>query len=329
MIDFEQLANDLQSTPIVDIKDNLISAVKSRLASYTHGELDEWDDLINRLPALKTDAIDLKSGVSVGSSDSIEKQLSSNQKQAFIDDLKILHPWRKGPFNLFGIHIDTEWRSDWKWERLLPHISSLSNRTVLDVGCGNGYHCWRMLGEDAKFVLGIDPSQKFLAQFSVIKKYVGPAPVHLLPIGIEDMPNEMGKKGFDTVFSMGVLYHRKSPIDHLLELKNMLGKKGELILETLVIDGDENQVLVPKGRYAQMRNVWFIPSVKALELWLLKCGFTNIRTVDINQTSLDEQRATGWMHFHSLANYLDPTDKTLTVEGYPAPKRAILVANNQ
>ncbi len=76
-----------------------------------------------------------------------------------------------------------------------------------------------------------------------------------------------------------------------------------------------------------MRNVWFIPSAKALEGWLAKCGFNNIRTVDINQTSTEEQRATDWMHFHSLTNYLNPHNPNLTIEGYPAPKRAVIVAS--
>ena len=208
----------------------------------------------------------------------------------------------------------------------MPHIANLKDRTILDVGCGNGYHCWRMLGEGAKAVIGIDPSQKFLAQFSVIKKYLGQHPVHLLPLGIEDMPSDMNKNGFDSVFSMGVLYHRKSPIEHLLALKHLLAPKGQLVLETLVIDGDENQVLVPSDRYAQMRNVWFLPSAKALELWLSRAGFKNIRTVDINQTSLEEQRPTEWMQFHSLQNFLDPNDINKTIEGLPAPKRATLVA---
>ncbi|TQV87515.1 tRNA 5-methoxyuridine(34)/uridine 5-oxyacetic acid(34) synthase CmoB [Aliikangiella coralliicola] len=327
MIDFQQLKNDLQHTPISHLGGFLIDAVSNKFANYTHGELAQWQQLLDSLPAVDASHIDLKDGVNIGSAADLSSQLSDNQVTQLIDQLKTLHPWRKGPFNLFGIDIDTEWRSDWKWDRLLPSISSLKNRTILDVGCGNGYHCWRMLGEGAKLVLGIDPSQKFLAQFSVMKKYLGQSPVHLLPLGIEDMPQDMENKGFDTVFSMGVLYHRKSPINHLMELKNLLGRKGELVLETLVIDGDENQVLLPKGRYAQMRNVWFIPSARALELWLAKCGFNNIRTVDINQTSLEEQRSTEWMHFHSLENYLDPENINKTIEGYSAPKRAIIVAN--
>lgn len=328
MIDFTQLKTDLAGTTAADLSDFLVSAVDKKLNEYTHGELHQWQSLIDTLPSLKGTTKNLQSAVSIGADDDLNQQLNQQQIDDLIKQLKSLHPWRKGPFDLFGIHIDTEWRSDWKWLRLLPHISPLKDRTVLDIGCGNGYHCWRMAGENAKLILGIDPSQKFLAQFSVLKKYLGQDPVHLLPLGIEDMPKDTGNSGFNTVFSMGVLYHRKSPINHLLELKNLMTPKGELVLETLVIDGDQNQVLLPQDRYAQMRNVWFIPSAKALELWLHKCGFNNIRTVDVNQTSLHEQRTTEWMHFHSLANYLDPTDHNKTIEGYPAPKRATVIANN-
>lgn len=337
MINFSQFQNDIKISSVAHLSQNLVSLVKEKLNQYTHGELDQWQLLIDQLPALKTTFVDLKNGLTIGLKDDLEQQLNPTQINQLIEQLKTLHPWRKGPYDFFGIHIDTEWRSDWKWDRLLPHISSLENKTVLDVGCGNGYHCWKIHAEGAKFVLGIDPAQKFLAQFSIFKKYLPNYPVHLLPLGIEDLNNAAlnnqyttthPSTGFDTVFSMGVLYHRKSPMDHLLELKNLLTHQGELVLETLVIDGDENQLLIPKGRYAQMRNVWFIPSAKALELWLAKCGYSHIRCVDINQTSVQEQRATDWMHFHSLSNYLDPNDPNRTIEGYPAPKRVIIIANN-
>jgi tRNA (mo5U34)-methyltransferase len=235
-----------------------------------------------------------------------------------------LHPWRKGPFAIGDVFIDTEWHSDWKWNRVAKHLRPLQGKTVLDVGCGSGYHCWRMAGAGAELVVGVDPSQKFLYQFQALKKYLGAQPVHLLPLRGEDLPKNLS--GFDTVFSMGVLYHRKSPFDHLEELKAALRPGGELVLETLVIDGDENDILVPGERYSQMRNVWFIPSAKALSHWLERCGFVDVVVADINQTSIEEQRATDWMTFHSLENFLDPNDNNKTVEGYPAPKRATLIA---
>ena len=232
-------------------------------------------------------------------------------------------PWRKGPFTLHGLTIDTEWRSDWKWDRVLPHLAPLTHRTVLDVGCGSGYHLWRMRGAGAEFVVGIDPSQLFYSQFSAIKHFHPDPNVHLLPIGIDEMPE---LKAFDTVFSMGVLYHRKSPIDFLQQLKNQLRPGGQLVLETLVVAGDANTVLVPGERYAKMRNVWFIPSCAALLGWLSRVGFQQATVVDLNVTSLDEQRKTDWMHNESLVDFLDPTDHSKTIEGYPAPLRAVITA---
>lgn len=323
MINFSQLKKDLAANFQHDLYTPLVAAINQRLQQYTHGEYQNWQQLIEQLPVIDFSHYDLLEKVSVGSAE----QLNQQSKQQLIAQLKALLPWRKGPYELFGIKLDAEWRSDWKWQRLLPHISPLQNRTVLDVGCGNGYHCWRMLGQGAKLVIGIDPSQLFLAQFAVIKKYLPDAPVHLLPITLEVMPQNKQKTSFDSVFSMGVLYHRRSPIDHLIQLNEQLSSNGELILETLVIDGNEQQVLLPKDRYAQMRNVWFIPSAEALKLWLLKANFNNIRVVDINQTSVQEQRVTEWMQYQSLKDFLDPQDSNKTLEGYPAPKRCIIIAN--
>ena len=319
MIDFSPFFDHIRNTALKKYGDSLQQALTLRLNARTHGDLETWQKAIAALPVLNDVSAQLNQDI---------VSLSTQQvidKEALTQALMNLHPWRKGPFNLFDIFIDTEWRSDWKWRRISPHVSNLENKTVLDVGCGSGYHAWRMRGAGAKFVLGIDPSPKFLLQFEVFKHYLPEEPVYLLPLMSEDLPAQM--QCFDTVFSMGVLYHRKSPFDHLEELKGALKKGGELVLETLVVDGDENTVLIPGERYAQMRNVWFLPSTKALEHWLDRLGFTNIRTIDVDQTSLGEQRSTDWMTFNSLKDFLDPNDINKTIEGYPAPKRAVVMAN--
>ena len=181
-----------------------------------------------------------------------------------------------------------------------------------------------MIGAGAHLAVGIDPMQLFLCQFEAVRKLLGnDQRAHLLPLGIEQLP---ALAAFDTVFSMGVLYHRRSPLEHLWQLKDQLVSGGELVLETLVIEGDENAVLVPGDRYAQMRNVYFIPSALALKNWLAKCGFVDIRIADVCVTTTEEQRRTEWMTTESLAEFLDPDDRTKTIEGYPAPIRAVLIA---
>ncbi len=284
-----------------------------------HGDFNKWVKLLGKLPNTSPSQIDIQSQVKIG----LPEDIDDYTQKHITGLLKQFGPWRKGPFDIHGIHIDTEWRSDWKWDRVLPHIQSLKNRRVLDVGCGSGYHMWRMLGEGADLVVGADPSQLFLMQFQIVKHFNPQPNIHLLPIGVEQLPT---LKAFDTVFSMGVLYHRKSPIDFLTQLKNQLRKDGELILETLVVEGDEQQVLVPVDRYAQMRNVWYIPSTAALKLWMARVGFKDIKVVDLAPTSLEEQRATKWMEGQSLVDFLDPNDISKTVEGYPAPLRAVITA---
>ncbi len=287
-----------------------------------HGELPKWLRCIAQLPQLEATAVALSATVSVHN-DSI----SDGQQQRIKGLLMQLTPWRKGPFNLHGVQIDTEWRSDFKWQRVAPHIGDLTGQQVLDVGCGSGYHLWRMLESGAEQVWGIDPGQLFMAQFMAVRSFMPTdlqARAHWFPLGIEDMPE---LKAFDTVFSMGVLYHRRSPIDFLTQLKAQLKPGGQLVLETLVVTGDEQTVLVPGETYAKMRNVWFIPSTKALLHWLERCGFKNARVVDENVTSLAEQRATEWMPGQSLVDFLDPHDTSKTIEGYPAPLRAVIIAN--
>ncbi|OOR91325.1 tRNA 5-methoxyuridine(34)/uridine 5-oxyacetic acid(34) synthase CmoB [Moraxella caviae] len=297
-----------------------LAAIKDK-SRYAHAPF--YASAVARLPVITPQSVDLADEFCVR----LAWEQGDYRKSESL--LKNLMPWRKGPFFIGDgadkqIHIDTEWRSDFKWQRVLPHID-LTGKRVLDVGGGSGYHGFRMLGAGAKSVVVIDPSCLFYHQFMAVKHFAGvDLPVHYIPVPLESLPAK--SELFDTVFSMGVLYHRASPFEHLEQLKGQLRAGGTLVLETLVVDGDERTVLVPQDRYAQMNNVYFLPSVAALSLWLTKAGFRDVRCVDVDTTSTDEQRATQWMDYHSLADFLDKDNPALTVEGLPAPKRAVMVA---
>ena len=322
MISYSDLHAQLDGLGFAKWASEVDKAILATFYQSKHGHFKNWQNTLESLPEIKASSIDLnQSSIQIGETGDCDQD-SRQELQAL---LKTLWPWRKGPYNLFGIDIDTEWRSDFKWDRVKPHISSLQNRVVLDVGCGSGYHCWRMEGEGAKLVIGIDPTLVYCFQYLALQRYIGSSKTFVLPFSTDTIPQV--PMMFDSIFSMGVLYHRRSPIDHLTQMWEWLNWEGELVLETLIIEGDEGQVLMPEKRYAKMRNVWFIPTPATLELWLRRCNFVNIRCVDINQTSFEEQRVTRWMHFESLADFLDPDDPNKTIEGYPAPKRAILIAN--
>lgn len=320
-INYIPLLHALKDTPLAEWAKELPEQIEKGLCEKRYGDLANWKKSLEKLPSIITPFIELEKEVRIGQAMDCDESTRIQLKTA----LQELIPWRKGPYFLHDVHIDTEWRSDWKWDRVLPHLAPLKDRLILDVGCGNGYHCWRMLGAGARRVIGIDPSPRFVVQFFMVKHLVGEEyPVDVLPLGIEDLPEKL--QAFDTVFSMGVFYHRRSPMDHLLELKNALRPGGQLVLETLVIKGKLGDVLVPEGRYGMMNNVWFLPSCDTMISWLRKMGFSNPRVVDVCQTTTEEQRATEWMRFHSLPEFLHPENPALTAEGHPAPIRAVFVA---
>lgn len=307
-----------------------LAAIKNK---ERYANASYYEAAVNKLPLVMADCVDLNAACVSSFVDFDQSEYKKTQAL-----LKNLMPWRKGGF-IIGkddkqIHIDTEWRSDLKWDRLLPYLDNLAGKRVLDVGGGSGYHGFRMVGAGAGTVMVIDPSCLFYYQFMAIRHFLGElsnhygqSSIHFIPVGLEDLPYGDGQSGlFHTVFCMGVLYHRASPFDCLQQLKQQLACGGQLVLETLVVDGDETTVLVPKDRYAMMNNVYFLPSVAALTLWLQKVGFADIRCVDISITDDNEQRATDWMTYHSLKDFLDPKDSSKTIEGYPRPKRAVMVA---
>ncbi len=315
-LDLSPLVRRLAGTPLASWANGLQQQLDAKL-EIGHGDLPRWRAAVDALPDLALSHVELREGFRLDADCNLETRAAARAA------LFGLSPWRKGPFDVFNIHLDTEWRSDWKWQRVSPQLN-LTGKRILDVGCGNGYYMWRMLGAGAGSVVGVDPNWLFFCQFHAMKRYLEDLPAWHLPFALEELPARL--EGFDTVFSMGVLYHRRSPIDHLLDLKDCLLRGGELVLETLVVEGDENTALVPEDRYAQMRNVWFLPSVAALERWLRRAGFVDVRCVDVSITSIEEQRSTDWMRYQSLPDFLDPHDHSKTVEGLPAPMRAVLVA---
>ncbi|MBK1880071.1 tRNA 5-methoxyuridine(34)/uridine 5-oxyacetic acid(34) synthase CmoB [Pelagicoccus mobilis] len=325
---YDDLHQLLASTDLHPWIEPLQKTVEPAILQSNNGHLDKWLNAIEALPnagavggCLSADNYSLTTpAIQIGQ----PQDLDTEQQASLPDTLHNFRPWRKGPFDFFGTHIDTEWRSDLKWDRLVEGISPLEDRLVLDIGCGSGYHCWRMAGEGAKLALGTDPFLLYVMQYLAVRKYLTAPPVWVLPFGIEGLPPAI--PAFDTVFSMGILYHRRSPFDHLYELRNYLRPGGELVLETIIVDGPPGYSLVPDQYYAKMKNVWFIPTVDTLVQWVTRCRFRNIKVIDVSTTTFDEQRSTEWMIFESLKDFLDPNDPSKTIEGYPAPKRAVITA---
>jgi tRNA (mo5U34)-methyltransferase len=298
----------------------LIEEKQAFLANPT-GNFCRYLHVVNQLPDQVPPVIHLHTpAVSAGNSG----DLSGTAQLRLETLLKQLSPWRKGPFNLFGIHVDAEWRSDMKWDRVAPHLPDLAGKRILDIGASNGYYMFRMAADHPGLVLGLEPQSAFFCQYLAIQKYVNQDKVACLPATFEELPQMTGV--FDLVFCMGVLYHRRSPLDMLKEIFDCLKPSGALVLENLVLEGRTHQCLFPVNRYAKMRNVYFIPDLSVMESWLARAGFRDIRCLDVTPTTSAEQRKTDWIQTESLADFLDPDDPGKTIEGYPGPVRAVFMA---
>lgn len=252
------------------------------------------------------------------------EDIDNDQAKQLQQNLRRLMPWRKGPFELFGTTIDSEWVSSLKWNRLKNHIAPLNNRRILDIGCSNGYYMFRMAASRPELILGIEPYPLFFAQFLFLQYFARENSIFCLPAKLEDLT--FCGPFFDTVFCMGILYHQRSPLDALNLIHSQMTKGGELVLETLVLPGDEDLALSPAKRYAKMNNVFFIPTVACLINWLHRTGFEQIRCISVDKTTSREQRKTDWIASQSLDSFLDPDNPDLTIEGYPAPTRALILA---
>ena len=292
------------------------------LDQLKYGDFPRWRELLGKFPAVNITSVQLGDIVKFGANNDLDPE-----KRAVIKSLlQEMIPWRKGPFNVCGIPIDSEWLSNLKWARLTEALPSLEGKKILDIGCGNAYYGFRMLDQKPEFVIGIDPHLAYVAQFWALKHFAPNLPIYALPCGLEQFPRSL--HGFDVVFSMGIIYHRRSPIDHLQQCKQCLKPGGELVLETLYVDGPAGYSLTPQKKYARMSNIWFIPSIGTLENWLTRCGFKNVRIINKSITTTKEQRKTEWMPFESLKDAIDIDDTSKTIEGLPAPKRVVIIANS-
>lgn len=240
------------------------------------------------------------------------------------NQLRRFMPWRKGPFSVFGVEVDAEWRSERKWARLVGHLPPLEGRVIADIGCNNGYYMFRMAHHRPRLVLGFEPSVQHYYCGNALKAMSGVDNLAIDLLGVEHLP--LFADSFDVVFLMGIIYHRPSPIDTLRDIACALKPGGTLILESQAIPGDQPYALFPDRTYAKVPGTYFVPTGTCLVNWLQKAGFIDIELFCAHPMSSTEQRSTDWMTFESFADFIDPEYPDRTVEGYPAPWRVFVKA---
>ena len=299
---------------------NLETLQNKKIECREWKNVQPWYEQIQTISQIekKNLSIDYGDWFSVGK----KEDLSFEEHEIVLNAAKKLIPWRKGPFNIFGLEIDSEWQSNIKYNLIRPHFN-LKDKIVADIGCNNGYYMFRMLEDKPKKLVGFDPSPLTLHQFEFINHFVKSDIIYEM-LGVEHL--EYYNHKFDFIFMLGVLYHRADPIGTLKSLARGLNSKGEILIGTFMIDGEEELCLSPNKRYSKIPNIYFIPTIPALKNWLERAGFEDIEVIATTITTSEEQRKTPWSFDQSLEDFLDPNDNSKTVEGYPAPKRVYVKA---
>ena len=313
--------NDLEMT--VELT-RLESLLNERAKWGAYGNAIDYTQALMDLPKISSNHFD-------GQGEFIEigraEEVTPSQKKIILERAKILMPWSKGPFKLFGESIDGEWRSDLKWNRLKSHLPELVGKTILDIGCNNGYFMFKMAQDNPALVLGIDPVVKCQAQFKFLNHFAHQKNLLHELLGVDEL--DLFKETFDVIFSMGIIYHHRNPIHQLIQMRQALRPGGSLILETIGIPGKKSTCLFPEDRYAQMTNVWFLPTLPALINWVKRAKFIDVEIISQEWEGENEQRSTAWADKPSLGEFLDPGDKSKTIEGYPAPRRFSLICRKK
>lgn len=261
--------------------------------------------------------------VRIGHADEVSPPI----RQQIRERLKAFMPWRKGPFSVFGIDIDAEWRSERKWRRVLSALPDLTGKVVADIGCNNGYYLFRLSAHQPLLALGFEPSVQHYFCFQALNGMAGFTNLAVDLLGIEQIA--LFPETFDLILLMGVIYHRASPIEALRDLFAALKPGGRLIVESQAIPGDDPVALFPEKTYAKVPGTYFVPTGTCLANWLHRAGFSAVQLFDAHPMSSAEQRRTEWMVFESFEDFINPNDPSKTVEGHPAPWRVFLSAEKR
>ena len=302
--------------------DYLFDCFQKNVNFNSHGTLESWINILNSLPNIETNFLDYsRHAIQIGR----PNEILESERKILEENLLKLSPWRKGPFLIFKTEIDSEWRSDKKWERIRSFLPQKEGMRICDIGCSNGYYSYKLLGLNPKIVLGVEKTPLYIMQFLATKIYAKKIQnILVIPSNVENFKNKID---FDLVLSMGILYHSKNPAQHIETIGRLLKSNGTTILETIITKGDTD-IRIEKGKtFAGMKNIGVIFKEKNVLNLLNENGFKNIECVDYSETDVNEQRSTKWMTGKSLKDFILPNGNT--IEGYSSFYRAIFIAQKK
>lgn len=282
-----------------------------------------WNEIRKSLTSLVNDVSLLTTGGDLNA-DAITTALPKNVDYEKLRVIcRQLISWRTGPYKLGDLELDTEWRSHMKWGRVSPMIPQREGMRIADVGCSNGYFLYKLSTLNPEIAIGFDPVERCWLQFALLQSMLRAPNLAFLPMGI--LALDAFPSFFDFILCMGVIYHQRDQALAVRKLYDATRPGGHVLLESLVVPGDEPLTIAPPDRYAKMRNAWTMPSAASLKGLFMKAGFQDVRVESFGPLTTSEQRRAEFAPFESLVDFLDPNDPSRTVEGHPAPHTAAVI----
>lgn len=111
-----------------------------------------------------------------------------------------------------------------EWSTLKAMLPSFRDKTVLDLGCGYGWHCRYAREEGAKSVIGIDISQLMLGQ---ARAMTNDSAIQYKQVAIEDAYFEASQ--FDVVLSSLVIHYIEDLKSLMAKVNEFLAPKGHFV----------------------------------------------------------------------------------------------------
>ncbi|MFS0880203.1 class I SAM-dependent methyltransferase [Metabacillus niabensis] len=139
-------------------------------------------------------------------------------KQNKYDDIQFFSEYEKMPRSVKGLEAAGEWHV---LKTLLPE---LKNKSVLDLGCGFGWHCRYAREQQASSVIGVDISEKMLQKAR--EKTDDPA-ISYIQMPIEEIDFSNGQ--FDVVLSSLAFHYIQSFREVCKKVYDSLKPEGSFV----------------------------------------------------------------------------------------------------
>jgi len=187
------------------------------------------------------------------------------------------------PYNIKtrSYHINSPGYNLNKWPRLKNILDSINieNKSIVDVGCGDGFYIIECLKEGAKYCLGIDLDPLRINRCNFVKKVYDLKNIDFKNLSLYDLEENK----FDIVMGLGLL-HRVPDLDACIKKLSNLGDK--VLVEFKSLDSTNNEKLFAGGKSKSnsLNGLWYVPTKSYVISKFFNLGFKN-HTIFEDKTS--------------------------------------------